>query len=53
MNSVGKEVGNIDWESLFYEETPTHIRDSIATMENELFGEFNLRLGLDVVISNY
>ena len=53
MKYIGKEAGNIYWESLLCEETPTHIRDSIATMENELFGEFRLRLENDVVISKY
>ena len=48
------EGGNEEeWERLFNEETPEHIQHSIAVMENEIYGEFRLKLGREVVMSNY
>ena len=41
------------WENLFNEETPAHIRQSIAVMEEEIFDEFKVRLGEGVVMSHY
>ena len=43
----------VQWEQLFNEETPAHIRQSIAVMEEEIFGEFKVRLGEGVVMSHY
>ena len=48
--ATGEEV---QWEQLFNEETPAHIRQSIAVMEEEIFGEFKVRLGEGVVMSHY
>ena len=53
MASRGSNQNNVDWEALFRKETSEHIFKSIATMENEIFGEFRLRLGPEVAISNY
>ena len=41
------------WEHLFNEEMPIHIRQSIAIMEEEIYDEFKVRLGEDVVMSHY
>ena len=53
MSSVGKCVKEEDWEALFWEETPEHIRDSIPSMDVDIYGEFKLRLGPELTISNY
>ena len=53
MSSAGKGVNDTIWEALFHEETPDYICDSIATMEAEIYGEFKLKLGPEVTISNY
>ena len=41
-----------DWERLFQEETPEHIQNSINVMEEEVYSDFQLRLGGDIVMSN-
>ena len=48
--AAGEEV---QWEKLFNKETPAHIRQSITVMEEEIFGEFKMRLGEGVVMSHY
>ena len=53
MASHGNDVNNVDWEALFRKESLEHIWNSIAAMENEIFWEFRLSLGLEVAISNY
>ena len=52
---VGGEEGNEEeqWEWLFNEETPKHIQRSIVVMENDIFGEFCMKQGGDIVMSNY
>ena len=40
MTAQGNAIENIDWESLFCEETPLYIRTTIFVMEEELFREF-------------
>ena len=52
---VAPEGGNEgeEWERLFNEEMSKHIQRSIGVMENEIYGEFIMNLGRDVVISNY
>ena len=41
------------WEHLFIKETRAHICQSIAVMEEEIYGEFKVRLGEGVVMSHY
>lgn len=53
MTSQGNDGNNVDWEALFYQETPEHICNSIAATKNEIFGEFQLRLDPEVAMSNY
>ena len=53
MYSAGKGANDAYLESLFREETPYHIHESITTMEDEIYGECNLKLGPEVTISNY
>ena len=53
MSKHRKENENIDWEAIFHVETPQHILSAIKTMDNEVFGEIKLKLGLDIVINNY
>ena len=48
--AAGEEV---QWEQLFNEETLARIRQSIAVMEEEIFGEFKMRLGEGVLMSHY
>ena len=53
MSKHQKETKNINWEVIFHAETPQHIFFVIKNMENEVFREFQLKLGPDVVINNY
>ena len=53
MSLTGKGVNGTEWEALFHKETPYYKCDSIATMEDEIYGEFKLRLGPEVTILNY
>ena len=55
LKMVAPEGGNEEeeWERLFNEEKLKHIQPSIGVMENEIYGEFIMNLGRDVVISNY
>ena len=34
-----------EWERIFNEEMSEHIQHSIAAMENEIYGEFKMKLG--------
>ena len=43
----------VDWEAIFQKEGPTHIHKSIAAMEDEIYGEFRLRLGHEITMFNY
>ena len=51
MHMEGDE--KVDWEDLFNQETPEHIRKSITMMENDILGKFRPSLGRDVTMSNY
>ena len=51
--AADKGYNEEDWERLFREETPEHIQNSINVMEEEVYSEFRLRLGGDIVMSNY
>ena len=53
MSSQGDDLDTVDWEALFHDETPYHIRESHATMDTEILGEFQLKLGPEVTILNY
>ena len=47
-------IGEEDqWEQLFNEEMPAHIRQSIAVMEEDIFSEFRVKLGEGMVMSHY
>ena len=51
---VDPAMGEEDqWKQLFNEEMPTHIRQSIAVIEEEIFSEFKVKLGEGVVMSHY
>ena len=41
------------WECLFIEEMPSHIHQSIAVMEEEIFKKFKVWLEEGVVMSHY
>ena len=41
------------WEQLFNKEKPSHIHQYIVVMEEEIFGEFKVKLGEGVVMSHY
>ena len=49
----GARSKEVDSKALFQKEDPPHICNSIATMEDEIFCEFRLRLGHDITMSNY
>ena len=53
MNSGGDDGQEVDWEALFQKEALGYIQKSIASMEDEIYGEFRLRLGHDITMSNY
>ena len=53
MTSGGVGDQEVDWEALFQKEALAHIHNSIASMEDEIFGKFRLRLGHDITMSNY
>ena len=42
-----------EWERIFNEETSKHIQRSIVAIENEIYGEFRMKLGREFVMSNY
>ena len=53
MASQGGGNEEEEWETLFNQETLEHIQCSIAMMEMEIYGEFKLNLGHELVMFNY
>ena len=53
MSLGGAGSQEVDWEALFQKEALGYIQKSIASMEDEIYGEFKLRLGHDITMSNY
>ena len=53
MTLGGASSQEVDWQALFQKEAPAHIRNSTAAMEDEIFGEFKLKLGHAITMSNY
>ena len=53
MASGGVRGQEVDLEALFQNDAPSHIHKSIAAMEDEIYGEFRLRMGHDITMYNY
>ena len=53
MTSGGVGDQEVDWEVLFKKEALAHIHKLIAAMEDEIYGEFKIKLGYNITMSNY
>ena len=53
MTSRGFGSQEVVWEALFQKQASAHIHELIAAMEDEIYGEFKIRLGHDITMSNY